>query len=171
MRGSGKHLVAITIVLSVHEIRCTIFLYETPCEHTLPRAAYCVALLRPLKPATAWVPFVQSLAITKVVMSYWVLQILPAGILPIEMLPVEVLQRLLAILEQRQRKLQNVACRPSVFKHSFLLLCSRTLQQAQQRGTNPSNPKAGQLAAKVARQNAKGYAEPQQPERLVVSPI
>jgi hypothetical protein len=84
---------------------------------------------------------------------------------------VEVLQRLLAILEQRQRKLQNVACRPSVFKHSFLLLCSRTLQQAQQRGTNPSNPKAGQLAAKVARQNAKGYAEPQQPERLVVSPI
>ncbi|XP_006454355.1 hypothetical protein AGABI2DRAFT_133050 [Agaricus bisporus var. bisporus H97] len=43
----------------------------------------------------------------------------------------------------------------------------RRMQAAQQRGTNSSNPKAGQLAAKVAQQNAKGSAEPQQPERLV----
>jgi hypothetical protein len=81
----------------------------------------------------------------------------------------ELLQRLLVILEQRQRKLQNIASKPSVLEHSkFLLLCSRTLQQARQRGTNPSNPKAGQLAAKVAKQNTKNHSEPQQPERLVV---
>ncbi|KAF5356031.1 hypothetical protein D9756_003777 [Leucocoprinus leucothites] len=43
----------------------------------------------------------------------------------------------------------------------------RIQAQAQQRGTNASNPKAGQLAAKAARQNTKVHAEPQEPERLV----
>ncbi|KAF9453802.1 hypothetical protein P691DRAFT_657515 [Macrolepiota fuliginosa MF-IS2] len=44
----------------------------------------------------------------------------------------------------------------------------RRMQAAHQRGTNSSNPNAGRLAAQVSQQNTKSYAEPQQPERLVV---
>ncbi|KXN90010.1 hypothetical protein AN958_05015 [Leucoagaricus sp. SymC.cos] len=44
----------------------------------------------------------------------------------------------------------------------------RRMQAAQQRGINTSNPEAGKLAAKAARQNSKGCTESQQPERLVV---
>lgn len=108
---------------------------------------------------TRWGLFVPRRATTKVAIPYWLPRILP----------VELLQRLLLILERRLRKLQNVVYKPSVLECSkFLLLCSRTLHQAQQRGTHASNPKAGQLAAKAAQQNTKGHPEPQQPQRLVV---
>lgn len=44
------------------------------------------------------------------------------------------------------------------------------LLQAQTRGTNAANPNRGQLAAKLeASKSTRGGAEPQQPERLVVS--
>lgn len=47
---------------------------------------------------------------------------------------------------------------------------STYLLQAQTRGTNAANPNRGQLAAKLeASKSARGTAEPQQPERLVVS--
>jgi len=108
---------------------------------------------------TRWGLFAPKRATTKMVIPYWIPQILP----------VELLQHLLLILERQLRKLQSVVYKPSVLECSkFLLLCSRTLHQAQQRGTHASNPKAGQLAAKAAQQNVKGHPEPQQPERLVV---
>jgi hypothetical protein len=71
-----------------------------------------------------------------------------------------------AAAQAAERRIQAV----SICYHEYLQLLHRIYLQAQRKGINEANPKAGKLAAQLAKQSTSSAApQTQREERLVVS--